>query len=846
MAENLPAQIMDVLAGAEGGPLPVREVARILGIVQDQMEHFRQVLERLISIEHIVSANKGRRVSLPVADDLCTGIFHGTGRGFGFVVPLRQDPRGDLFIAAADTMDALTGDLVVARLSAMSRRESARRSRTARIIRILRRGVNRCVGTVQRQLKNWVVVPDGATFKQPVQVQDITAKNAAIGDKVLVELIQYPRAGQPAEGVITEVLGPGGEPEVELESVICQFDLPRRFPDEVLEQARRAAADFHPQECRNREDLSGTPTITIDPDDARDFDDAISLRILKESENSDAAMDRSPLSVPTDGAGPAVYELGVHIADVASFVPVETSMDMEARRRGNSVYFPRHVVPMLPEVLSNGVCSLQEGHPRLTKSAFIRYDRHGRVVSSRVANTIICSHRRLTYRQAQAIIDDAKGQGAPYSKGLLDSPPNPNVPEVSSEIRELLVNMDRLAGAIQQRRRAQGMISLDLPEVELVMDPLGHVIDARRQDDSYTHKIIEMFMVEANEAVARVLTHKGLNVLRRIHPDPDTQAAEKVRQFVSVTGRRLPRQLDRHVLQELLDSVRGTPIAYAVHLSVLKTFSTAEYSPLPLGHYALASENYAHFTSPIRRYADLVIHRCLQGVLAGPVRRKGPSGDPSASTGSAHSDRRKHGGSSPEVFALMPRRLGDMPDYDTLLRLGRHLSFTERRAQDAERELRTVKVLQLLAEHTGDIIDGVVTGVNNFGVFVQSTRFLVEGLIRTGDLPNDCWVFDERTGSLRGRRSGRRISLGDAARVQIVCVNVPARRMDLRLLEHGSTIRGEHTLRRMEPAGRPPTPAGHGAVAPRGTSQQRRSGRRLKEYNGKGKKHGRHSRRGRS
>jgi ribonuclease R len=828
LKDALNEQIIDLLASAQGGPVPVVEVTRQLAPGRERQEELHRALDELITSGAVVTTDAGRALGLPMTDDQIVGIFHGTARGFGFVASLKHDPLGDLFIPPADTMEAITGDLVVARLLVTDKRDTRSRSRAGRIMKILRRGVSRCVGTLEKQLKTWVVIPDGTLFKQPVLVPDAGSSSATPGDKVVVELTEFPAAGKPAEGVIVEVLGPHGEPEVELRSVIRQFDLPEEFPPDVLQQARQAARDFETKSPHDREDITGELVITIDPDDARDFDDAISLRLLEPAGDASAEVDEILGTPETERPGSAKYELGVHIADVAHFVPADAPLDLEARRRGNSVYFPRYVVPMLPEMLSNGVCSLQEDKPRLTKSAYIRYDRFGRVVSTRFANTLIRSRRRLTYRQAQAIIDDMKGQGRPYSKGLLDSPPNPNIPDATPEVRNLLLNMDRLARAIQQRRLRQGMIVLDLPEVELVMDPEGHVIDAHPEDDSFTHKIIEMFMVEANEAVARFLTQRGLDVLRRVHPDPDQSASENVRNFVSAAGRRLPQQLDRHVIQELLDSVRGTPIAYAIHLSVLKTFNTAEYSPLPLGHYALASENYAHFTSPIRRYADLVIHRCLEAVLTKPGRKPAPARRKRSSVTVLQAA----GTAGPaELKALMPQHLGDVPDYDTLLRLARHLSFTERRAQDAERELRASKVLQLLAEHIGDIIDGVVTGVNSSGIFVQSSRFLVEGMIRISDLPDDYWIYDERAMSLRGQRTGRKISLGDIARVQIVSVNISSRRMDLRLLEHGSTIHGDRKLRKVEPQ-RPPKPAKwHESTEPRIADQRRKPGGGKKRYN---------------
>ncbi|MCL2640269.1 MAG: RNB domain-containing ribonuclease, partial [Phycisphaerales bacterium] len=425
------------------------------------------------------------------------------------------------------------------------------------------------------------------------------------------------------------------------------------------------------------------------------------------------------------------------------------------------------------------------------------------------------------------------------------------LPSVSEPVRQLLLLMDRLARTIRQRRLAQGMIVLDLPEVELITNTEGHVVDAAPEDDAFTHKIIEMFMVEANEAVARWLTKAGLPVLRRVHPDPDETSSEQVRQFMMIAGRKVPKVLDRKALQSILDSVRGTPLAYAVHLAVLKTMTSAEYSPEPIGHYALASENYAHFTSPIRRYSDLVIHRAFDAVLA---RRK--------EAGSQKPEARRKRSRSAEMrvqeaelssgepgyrrgAGLMPETLGMTPDHATLTNLGKHLSFTERRSADAERELRQVKVLQLLATHIGDVIDGVVTGVTSFGIFVQSTRFLTEGMIRIADLPDDYWQFDDRSGVLRGQRSGRRIALGDRTRVQIVSVNVPARQLDLRLVEHSSNLIGDTAMRPMKPrkrgAGRPSLTESHAEERLSRPSRKKnfikRQERRSK--GGKGRKHGR-------
>ncbi len=338
-----------------------------------------------------------------------------------------------------------------------------------------------------------------------------------------------------------------------------------------------------------------------------------------------------------------MMELGVHIADVSYFVQQGTPLDVEASKRGNSAYFPGFVIPMLPEVLSNGVCSLQEGVPRLCKSVFITFDEDGKPIGTKFANTVIRSANRLRYREAQAIIDH--DDEIPHPEG------NRKLSDYRPEVVKLLTEMNALAKTIQKRRLAQGQIVLDLPEVDLVLDDDGRVIGAKAEDASFTHTLIEMFMVEANEAVARLLDSVNVPFLRRIHPGPEIDSAERLRHFVQVAGHHLPKVIDHKAIQLLLAAVRGTPQSYAINLAVLKSLSRAEYSPQAVGHYALASEHYCHFTSPIRRYADLTIHRLLDSYLhardaAGGKRKKG-------------------------------MQLEDVVSHDDLVEIGRHISFTE-------------------------------------------------------------------------------------------------------------------------------------------------------------------------
>jgi len=421
--------------------------------------------------------------------------------------------------------------------------------------------------------------------------------------------------------------------------------------------------------------------------------------------------------------------LGVHIADVSHFVKVDSALDVEAKERGNSIYLPGRVIPMLPDVLSNGVCSLQPGQKRFVKSAYLTYDEQGNILSRRFANSIMKSTERLTYQQADRILKGHKK-------------------DIKPEAVELVKEMERLSRAIEKRRVKNGMLHLDLPETELIMDESGRVVDAEPADDSYPHTIIEMFMVEANDAVAGLLDRLNIGFMRRIHPEPDGLSMKNLAKLVRAFGYNLGRNPDRRAVQDLLAAVKGTDSSFGVNLAVLRSFEKAEYAPLNVGHYALASTHYCHFTSPIRRYADLLVHRILEFYLQKRM------------------DLAKN--SSVEM---------------DLTEIGKHISFTEQRAEDAERELKAVLILQMLSSRINEEMDCVVTGLTSFGVFVQSRKFGIEGLIQMGDLGPDEWEYNQKAACIEGRRTGRSIRMGQALRVRIVSVNVPARQLNVAPVE---------------------------------------------------------------
>jgi len=696
MPERYLDAIIKYLSGRAYQPLKPRQLARQMGVADADYGSFRDAVKILRDGGRVALGARNALV-LPEMAGRVVGTYRANPRGFGFITPDTPNSHGDLFVPEGETGGAMSGDTVVAKVLKRGRR-GGEMLYHGRVTEVLRSGSARVVGTLQRAEGAWFVLPDGKAVFGPVVIPDV-GPGAQPGQKVVAEITERPSRGQLARGVLVENIGAGGEVEAETVAVIRAHDLPDAFEAATLADARRAVDAFDPDDAGRREDLTEKTVVTIDPPDARDFDDAIGI----------------------DADGDATV-LGIHIADVSHFVAAGSGLDAEARRRGTSVYFPRRVLGMLPEVLANGVCSLQEGQRRFCKSVFIRYDRDGQVVGTRLAETVIRSARRLTYTEAQSVIDGRTGGFAPA-------------------VVKLLRRMNDLARRIERRRRDAGMLHLDLPDVEIVLDDAGKVVDAVEADDAYTHTIIEMFMVEANEAVARELDRRKVPFLRRIHPDPDRQAHGQLASFVRVCGHKLPRDLDRKAIQKLLAAVKGRPESHAVNLAVLKSFERAEYSPMRLGHFALASRAYCHFTSPIRRYPDLTVHRLVADAVRG--RQAGQSD---------------------------PGELG---------KLGEQCSAAERRAETAERELRTVLLLQFLAGKVGQTFDGVVTGVTNFGVFVELRRFGIDGLIRMNDLGDDWWEVHAKAGEVRGERTGRRFRIGDALAVRIAAVDPARRQLDL-------------------------------------------------------------------
>jgi len=698
MIDTLKKRILDHLKHRDYKPVKASEFAKRLGLQPDQMKTFKQAFEQLEADGMVVMGAK-HLVSLPGPGAKVYGTFRGTSKGFGFVTPAETNSHGDLFIPEKYTNNAMNGDMVIATAAKEGKRDGQDRY-SGKIIQIVQRANNKFIGTIIKKKESYFLVPDGK-FTELVEIDDVTAKNGTAGDKAVVEIISFQTKEKFARGVLLEVLGKSGKYETEINAVIKRFALPTEFKTECLNEAGQAAREFESAKFPHRMDLTDKIIVTIDPPDAKDFDDAISIE-----KNNDGT-----------------FTLGVHIADVSAFVKNGSELDKEAADRGNSIYLPGRVIPMLPETLSNGVCSLQPNQKRLAKTAFITYDNSGKVIKETFAESVILSKARLTYIEVDKILKGTKT-------------------EKPAEVVTLLRDMEKLAKIIESRRQRSGMLHLNMPEIELDFDKAGNVVDAHPADTSYPHTIIEMFMVEANEAVARMLDRINVPFMRRIHPDPDSLSLKKMVETLKTFGIAAPKNPNRFDLQDILDRVKGKPMEFAVNTYVLRSLTRAEYSPLNIGHFALASKHYCHFTSPIRRYADLLVHRLFEKYV------------------------------NKESFSSTPTN-------EELIEIGKRLSFTEGRAADAEEDLKAVLILQLLQHRLGETMETVVSGLTNFGVFVQCNKFGIEGLIPMDLLGRDSFVFDLKAQCVYGRRSGKTYHIGQPLTVKIVSVNLSARQLNV-------------------------------------------------------------------
>jgi len=690
----------------EGKPVSVRELIRRLDLGKPSRSELTDLLRRLIADGEVVNI-RGGRVGLPSRMNLVVGRLTCNPAGYGFVIPEAAKGRGeDVYVSAVNMKEALHGDRVVARIE-----RRTPKGPEGRIIRVLERGLQRIVGRYADDGRfGGHVVPFDKRVLHELFIPPGDNEGARPGEMVSAEITRPPTATRNPSGRVLQVLGRLEDPGVDLKVVMAKYELPDAFPAEVEEEAVSVASEPGEAEIRGRTDFRSWTTVTIDPETARDHDDAV-------------AIERAP-----NGH----WRLAVHIADVSHYVRPGTALDQEAYLRGTSVYFPDRVVPMLPHALSSNVCSLLEGKDRLTQSAVLELDAKGHVRKAEFHDGVIRSAARLTYQQVQAIVDgdaDERRRHAPLVGMLQD--------------------MDALAKLMRKRRYERGSLDFDLPEPKLVLGASGQMTGIVATERLDSMRLVEEFMLAANEAVAAKLSKAGMPALFRIHEQPDPERVEEFAELVASFGYRVPANLEAirpQDFQLVLRQIEGKPEEKLVSYLLLRTMKLARYHEENLGHFGLATEMYAHFTSPIRRYPDLVVHRALRTLRQGQA----------------------------EGRLQLPADLSEM---------GRHLSEMERRATEAERELVEWKKVRFMTDKLGEVYQGYVTGVQAFGLFVELEEIYVQGLVHVSSMTDDYYRFDERAHALKGENRRQAYRLGDKVEVQVVRVDLERRTIDFALVD---------------------------------------------------------------
>ena len=678
-------------------PMTAQELGDRLGARDEDREQLNRVIKELQLAGELVEVKKRRLVD-PARVELVVGTLMCNPRGFGFIVQAREADGEDVYVSGENMSSALHGDVVVARVPGGRQPRppprSGRKSPSgeAKIISVLKRARTEIVGTFRGQKHVRYVVPDDPRLFRDVMVGAEDTADAQHNDKVRVRITLWPTRHINPAGEVVEVFGPRGLLEAEISSAVCAFNLRREFPQAVLHAVRRLPQQVPKSALGAREDLTSAPIITIDPEDARDFDDAVSVR-------------------RTASGG---WELGVHIADVSHYVKADGPADREARVRGTSVYLPGQVIPMLPEALSNRLCSLRPNEVRLTKTVRMRYDAEGRLRRTQISDSFIKSARRFTYKEVQRV----------FEGGKLSRRERP--------WQETLLEMRTLAERLRQRRREAGMIELDIPEPHIIADDGGRTIgiELKRSDDA--HRLIEQFMLAANEAVANYLIRRKLPYLCRAHDEPGPKALTEFRESARALGHNLPAPGTREQIQRFLARVQGEPEESALHYLLLRSMKPAGYSAEDKPHYAIAARHYLHFTSPIRRYPDLLVHRILDEARSGRLKS---------------SDRTGYWKNNLPVWAA-------------------NATQAERNAEEAERTMTRARLFEFIADKH-EPMAAMIIATESYGLKVQLCNSLVEGVIRMSALSDGFYRLDRRRRALVGPR-GKEYRVGRKLRVRVL------------------------------------------------------------------------------
>ena len=681
-------------------PIKRRDMRAMLSVPQEDREKFESLINELIAEGRVFETKKGKLAS-PKDLQMATGTFIGHARGFGFVTP---DAGGeDIFIPASETMGAMQKDRVLYKV--LHKAEKGKKADGV-IVRILERGQQRIVGTFEAGSKGYgFVVADDKKIAKDIFISRENTKGAVTGHKVVVEITDYGEDRRNPEGKVIEILGHINDPGVDILSVIRRYELAVEFPEEVYAEIEHLGTEVAEADKKGREDLRDLLTITIDGADAKDLDDAVSLKRL----------------------GNGNFELGVHIADVSHYVRENTALDKEAYVRGTSVYLVDRVIPMLPHKLSNGICSLNPHVDRLALSCLMEVNGRGEVVSHRILESIINSDYRMTYTAVREILEDG----------------TPALLEQYAEILPMLEDMEELRQILGEKRRKRGSVNFDLPESKIILDENGKPIDIKPYEKSIATNMIEEFMLVCNETIAENSFWQEMPFMYRSHQEPDEDKLEKMEQFLRGFGyylRKKDGEIHPRELQKVLQKAEETDEERIITRMVLRSMMQARYTAENGGHFGLAAKYYCHFTSPIRRYPDLEIHRMIKKMLHGELDEKA----------SAYYRRK-----------IKPEK---MPDW------AKHCSKQERVAEDAERDTDALKKVEFMEDKVGQIYEGIISGVTNWGIYVELPN-TIEGMVALSQMDDDYYEFDEKKMLVFGKRTKKSYRLGDKVVVSVAKVD---------------------------------------------------------------------------
>ncbi len=707
--------IYEFICDARYVPMKQKELAVLLQVEKERRPELSAALEELLAEGKLQLSKRGRYYKAEAKT--VTGIFTSHPKGFGFVSV--EDREEDIYIGESDTKDAFLGDTVQVGLKGQpdgKRQEGV-------ILQVLSHGVTEVVGTFEKSKSFGFVVPDNQRITRDIFIPLEHTRGAVSGHKVVVELTDYGAGRKSPEGRVIEILGHSNDPGTDILSIVRAYQIPMEFSEKVLNQAERIAKPVSEADRQGRLDLRQEVCVTIDGEDAKDLDDAVSVR--KEGEN---------------------YVLSVHIADVANYVQENSALDWEAFERGTSVYLVDRVIPMLPHALSNGICSLNAGEDRLALSCIMTIDSRGKIIDHTIAETVIRVARRMTYTSVNRILEDRDAADRREYAALVP----------------MFEEMKELAELLRRRRRKRGSIDFDFPETKILLDEAGKPVEIRPYERNSATRIIEDFMLAANETVAADYYWQAQPFVYRVHEKPDAKRLHKLALFLKNFGYSLHTGGDEvhpGEIQKLLDRLEGTPEEAMLSRLTLRAMQKAKYSTDCSGHFGLAAEQYCHFTSPIRRYPDLQIHRIIKENLRG----------------------RLLGGRVEHYEAILPEA-------------AKHASETERRADEAERETEKLKKVEFMEQHIGEIFEGVISGITQYGLYVELAN-TVEGLVHVNSLEDDYYEYVEHAYELRGQRSGLVYRLGQRVKIRVKGTDRFLRTIDFQLAMNSED--SERALRRV-------------------------------------------------